>query len=137
MSIVRQAGLMTVLHRRTHDIVLTLIGLAFGTWFVGPKNLNPAELEWLAGDARLNQLAFESFWRSPILQFPVTAIRNTGFGWNFGLHQNGEGGLLAVAVRPLATHFQDGFQFQGVWVVICLAAQLVIARRILDRKSVV
>jgi len=130
MSIIRQAGFMTVLHRRTHDIVLTLIGLAFGTWFVGPKNLNPAELEWLAGDARLNQLAFESFWRSPILQFPVTAIRNTGFGWNFGLHQNGESGLLAVAVRPLATHFQDGFQFQGVWVVICLAAQLVIARRI-------
>lgn len=136
MSIFRRADLTNVSHRRTCDIVLTLIGIAFGLWFVGPKNLNPAELEWLAGDARLNQLAYESFWRSPILEFPVTAIRNTGFGWNFGLHQNGESGLLAVAIRPLATHFRDGFQFQGLWIVICLAAQLVIARRVLQELGV-
>ena len=54
------------------------IGLIFGLWFVGIRNVFPWNLDWLngKGDGSYDQLGFEFFRNSPLIQWPITAIPN-------------------------------------------------------------
>jgi len=106
------------------------LGFPFGAWLVGFQNLNPKSLEWLSADARLAQLGYEFFWRAPCWQFPIDATSNFGVGWGVGLNQNAYNSLLAFVLKPVATFFPTGFQFQGIWIAACFTLHVVIARKI-------
>ena len=116
--------------RSSADIRVGALGFLFGAWLVGFQNLNPKSLEWLSADARLAQLGYEFFWRAPWWQFPIDATSNFGVGWGVGLNQNAYNSLLAFVLKPVATFFPTGFQFQGIWIAACFALHVVIARKI-------
>ena len=54
------------------------LGFIFGLWFIGIRNVFPWNLEWLngKGDGSYAQLSFEFFRKSPLIQWPITAIPN-------------------------------------------------------------
>lgn len=116
--------------RTSVDLLYGSIGFLFGAWLVGFRNLNPRSIQWLSADARLAQLGYEFFWRSPWMQFPLDATPNFGERWGVGLNQNAYNSLLALILKPIAVFFPTGFQFQGVWIAVCFALQAVIARRL-------
>ena len=115
-------------HRET--AVVAVLGAVLGTWFIGLGNLAPASLGWLKKDAVLNQIAYEYFWRSSYFQFPLSATPNLGVGWGTGLHSNGENLIVALVFKPLASQFDHGFQFQGIWIVLCFSLHALAANRV-------
>lgn len=128
------------LSRVSTDVVVGVIGFVFGAWLVGFQNLNPESLQWLSADARIAQLGYEFFWRSPWWQFPIDATPNFGVGWGVGLNQNAHNSLLALILKSVAVFFPAGFQFQGLWIATSFALHAVIARKIfgelrLDRSA--
>lgn len=123
-------GPVQVVRRVPTDIRAGLLGFIFGAWLIGFRNLSPRSLEWLSADARLAQLGYQFFWRSSWWQFPLDSTPNFGVGWGVGLNQNAYNSLLALILKPVAVFFPDGFQFQGVWIAVCFAMHVIIARRL-------
>jgi len=122
--------LVTSKQSRREVAITAIFGAALGTWLIGLQNVAPTSLDWLKKDAVFNQIAFEYFWNSPFFQFPLSATPNLGVGWGTGLHSNGENLFVALLVKPVAWLFDQGFQFQEIWLVLCFSLQAAAANRV-------
>jgi hypothetical protein len=110
-----------------------LIGLLFGAWFIGPANVLPWSLDWLnnKGDGSYDQLAFEFFRSTPVLQWPITAMPNYVTGSNQVLGSGN--GLFAIPAKIIGKLIPGEFQYLGVWIVFCFVLQGYFAEKIISR----
>jgi hypothetical protein len=110
-------------------------GLFFGIWFVGIRNMFPWNLEWLngKGDGSYDQLGFEFFRNSPLIQWPITAIPNyvTGSGQVLGSGN----GLFAIPAKVIGQFVPGEFQYLGIWVVFCFCLQGMFAEKLISRLT--
>jgi len=112
-------------------------GFIFGSWLIGFRNLNPYSIEWLQGDARLAQIGYEFFWRSPWAQFPFNSTPKFGLGWKTGLNQSSQNSLVPVLFKPIAQHSSGGFQFQGIWIATSYGLHALVGFRIFSHLALV
>ena len=111
----------------------TAIGIVFGTFFVGARNILPWNDAWLygKGDGSSTQLVFQFFRQSPFFQWPVTAIPNYAFGANT-VNPDGNA-LFSVGAKVIGLFVPGQFQYFGVLIVLWFALQALFAERLLSR----
>ena len=111
------------------------MGLIFGLWFIGLNNVFPWNLEWLngKGDGSYDQLNFEFFRKSPLIQWPITAMPNyvAGSGQVLGSGN----GLFAIPAKIIGQVIPGNFQYLGIWIVFCFCLQGLFAERLLSRLT--
>ena len=111
------------------------LGLLFGVWFIGIKNVFPWNLEWLngKGDGSYDQLNFEFFRKNPLFQWPITAMPNyvAGSGQVLGSGN----GLFAIPAKIIGLVVPGNFQYLGIWIVFCFCLQGLFAERLLSRLT--
>jgi hypothetical protein len=111
------------------------VGLVFGLWFIGISNVFPWSLEWLngKGDGSYDQLGFEFFRNSPLIQWPITAIPNyvTGSGQVLGSGN----GLFAIPAKIIGQIVPGEFQYLGIWIVFCFCMQGMFAEKLISRLT--
>jgi hypothetical protein len=110
-----------------------VLGCLFGLWFVGIRNVFPWNLDWLngKGDGSYDQLTFEFFRKSPLIQWPVTAMPNYVSGSEQVLGSGN--GLFAIPAKVIGQVIPGEFQYLGVWVVLCFCLQGFFAEKLLSR----
>ena len=111
------------------------VGLVFGLWFIGISNVFPWSLEWLngKGDGSYDQLGFEFFRNSPLIQWPITAIPNyvTGSGQVLGSGN----GLFAIPAKIIGQIVPGEFQYLGIWIDFCFCMQGMFAEKLISRLT--
>ena len=111
------------------------VGLVFGLWFIGFNNVFPWSLEWLngKGDGSYDQLSFEFFRKSPLIQWPITAIPNyvAGSGQVLGSGN----GLFAIPAKIIGQIVPGEFQYLGIWIVLCFCLQGMFAEKLISRLT--
>ena len=111
------------------------LGLIFGLWFVGIRNVFPWNLDWLngKGDGSYDQLGFEFFRKSPLIQWPITAMPNyvSGSGQVLGSGN----GLFAIPAKVIGQLIPGEFQYLGIWIVVCFCLQGMFAEKLISRLT--
>lgn len=111
-----------------------IFGLLFGSCLLGISRLNPFNTDWIIdGDLLSNQIAWNYFRRSDLIQWPLNLISNYGVGWsNFG---HGSNILLSIPLKYLTYLYSGEIQFLGFWICACCALQGYFAAKILNIYS--
>ncbi len=100
-----------------------VLGFGVGSWLLGAKHLSPWNYSWLysKGDGALTQLGFEFFRKTPLLQWPLTAVPQYVKGSNMILPtENAVANLLGKLFGLVVS---GNFQFVGLWIAACFALQ--------------
>ena len=126
---------MARLNRIPIGFVSAVVGLVFGLWFVGVSNVFPWNLEWLngKGDGSYDQLSFEFFRNSPLMQWPITGIPNYVAGSSQVLGSGN--GLFAIPAKIIGQIVPGEFQYLGIWVVFCFCLQGMFAEKLISRLT--
>jgi hypothetical protein len=110
-----------------------LIGGLFGLWFIGVSNVLPWKLNWLVNktDGSAQQLVFEFYRQTPIIQWPPLAVPNYIRGAN-SVSPIGSG-LIEFPLKIVGKFIPGNFQYLGLWVVACFCLQAYFGTRLLSR----
>lgn len=108
-----------------------IIGLMFGLWFIGPRNIFWGTTDWLnRSDLAAYQLSWEFFRQTPLLQWPLTAVPN--YGVSFQTVLVGGNALIELPLKFLRPILPTTFQYVGMWIVGCFFLQGYFAARLLS-----
>jgi hypothetical protein len=115
------------------SLAAALVGLIFGLWFLGPRNILPGTTGWLnRGDLAAYQVTSEFFRDTPLLQWPLTAIRQYGVGWQtMSVSIYGES-LIGIPLKLFNGILPRNFQYIGIWIVSCFVLQGYFAGKLLS-----
>ena len=95
----------------------------------------PWNLDWLngKGDGSYDQLGFEFFRKSPLIQWPITAMPNyvSGSGQVLGSGN----GLFAIPAKVIGQLIPGEFQYLGIWIVVCFCLQGMFAEKLISRLT--
>jgi len=118
---------------RKTALVSAAFGIVFGTIFLGPRNVLPWNLGWLAGkgDGSADQLVFQFFRQTPFLQWPITAVPNFVVGANT-VNPSGNT-IFTVGAKFVGLFVPGQFQYFGILIVLWFALQALLAERLLSR----
>ena len=120
--------------RRSNSSVVSFgLGVFSGTFFLGPRNVLPWNLHWLAGkgDASGDQLVFQFFRQTPFLQWPITSLSNYVVGAN--TVNPGGNTIFSVGAKFVGLFVPGQFQYFGILIVLWFALQALFAERLLSR----
>ena len=118
---------------RKTALVSAAFGIVFGTIFLGPGNVLPWNLGWLAGkgDGSADQLVFQFFRQTPFLQWPITSVPNFVVGANT-VNPSGNT-IFTVGAKFVGLFVPGQFQYFGILIVLWFALQALFAERLLSR----
>jgi hypothetical protein len=126
---------MARLNRLPIGFISATVGFVFGLWFIGFNNVFPWNLDWLngKGDGSYDQLGFEFFRQSPLIQWPITAMPNyvAGSGQVLGSGN----GLFAIPAKIIGQVVPGSFQYLGIWIVLCFFLQGMFAEKLISRLT--
>jgi len=109
------------LKRDLVSVAAAFVGLIFGSWFLGPRNILPWNTDWLnRGDLAALQFSWEFFRQTPLIQWPLTAVPNYGVSFQNSLSFNT---LVELPLKILRPILPLTFQYLGLWTVGCFVLQ--------------
>ncbi|MHB1129121.1 MAG: DUF6311 domain-containing protein [Ilumatobacteraceae bacterium] len=127
----KQALWRWFLGRDLTSIAAGIVGLIFGLWFLGPRNVLPGSTDWLnRGDLASYQLGWEFFRQTPFIQWPLTAVPNYGVSFHTVLVSGNA--LIELPLKFLRPVLPSTFQYVGMWIVGCFILQGYFAARLLS-----
>jgi len=110
-----------VSRRDLASVAAAFVGLIFGLWFLGPRNILPGNTDWLhQGDLAASQITWEFFRQTPLVQWPLTAVPNYGVSFQNSLSLNA---LVELPLKFLRPILPQTFQYLGLWTVGCFVLQ--------------
>ncbi len=119
------------LKRDLASVAAAFVGLIFGSWFLGPRNILPGTTDWLnRGDLAAYQLGWEFFRQTPLIQWPLTAVPNYGVSFHTVLFSGNA--LIELPLKFLRPILPSTFQYVGMWIVGCFVLQGYFAARLLS-----
>jgi len=121
------------LKRDLTAVAVALVGLIFGLWFLGPRNILPGTTAWLnRGDLAAYQVTSEFFRSTPLIQWPLTAIQQYGVGWQTTTVSIYGESLIGIPLKFVNGLLPMGFQYIGFWIVSCFILQGYFAAKLLS-----
>jgi len=123
-------------HLKTESARYTVLvfSVVYGLWILSPSNVWPTSTEWLRwGDMEFTQYIWQYFRRTPVLQWPVTAVQPYGEGWG---NISAGVALVGIPLKLFSPLLPDEFQFLGAWTLVCFVMQGWFAERILAHFGV-
>ena len=114
--------------------IALVIGFIFGIVLIGHSRVNPSNTDWIFDGDRLgNQIVWNYFRRSEVIQWPLNLISNYGYEWsNYG---HGSNILLSLPLKYLSFLLPNDFQFLGLWICACCALQGYFAAKLMGLFS--
>ena len=124
-----------LLSMKQPGVASAFIGCLVGLWFVGFKNVLPWNIDWLTNksDGSFDQLSFEFFRASPLIQWPLTALPNYLVGASQVLGSGN--GLVAIPAKYFGKLIPGSFQYLGAWILSCFILQGYFAEKILAKVT--
>ena len=110
-----------------------VLGLVFGTIFVGARNILPWNDAWLSGkgDLSADHLMWQFFRQTPLFQWPLSAMPNYVAGADIIFPT---GNVIApVFAKVIGLIVPGRFQYLGILIVAWFALQTYFAERLLFR----
>jgi hypothetical protein len=98
-----------------------LIGTINAVFLIGPKAIDPTNLDWLWGDPMTNYLGWAFLRDDPAWRFPPTFTTQLGYPLGISVSFTDSIPLLAVLLRPLSPILP--FQYIGVYSCLLMVLQ--------------
>jgi hypothetical protein len=123
--------MMSLISKHRSPLLAALAGFLFGLWFIGPVNVWPTSTKWLSsGDMAHAQYMWEYFRRTPLVQWPITAVRPYGEDWGTIFPATAGNVLAGLPVKFLSSVLPAQFQYLGLWTLSTFVLQGVLAERL-------
>ena len=129
-QVLKKALQILTLQNRS-QVLVVLISLSFGLWFITPHNVWPTSVDWLNyGDMAFMQHAWQYFRYTPLLQWPITEITAAGDGWG---SINPSIAFLGLPLKFISPTLPTSFQYLGLWTLANFGLQGFFAERLFFR----
>jgi hypothetical protein len=97
---------------------------------VGPRVLNPHNIDWLALDTATHYLGWAFYRQDVHLHWPITFTNRVGYPIGDSIAFFDLNPLLAVLLKPLSPLLPVPFQYLGIEILLQLTLQLFFALRL-------
>ena len=113
------------------DLVIALIaGFFYALLVMGPRPLNPRNVNWIAFDPAYHYIGWEMFRQDPHVHWPITYTDRLGYPQGESVALLDLNPLLAVALKPLSPLLPEPAQYFGLEVILACALQFFFAFRL-------
>ena len=108
------------------------LGTCFSCLVVGPKPLDPSNINWLAGwDPSQEYFGWASFRNGPWL-FPIGLNPNYGMEFSSSIVYSDSLPILALLFKLLSPILPNTFQYLGLWNLTCFILQAIFAWKLIS-----
>ncbi len=112
-------------------LAISLIaGFFYALLVMGPRPLNPRNVNWLAFDPAYHYIGWEMFRQDPHLHWPLTYTDRLGYPKGESVALLDLNPLLAVVLKPLSFLLPEPAQYFGLEVILCCTLQFFFAFRL-------
>lgn len=108
-------------------------GFCYALLVMGPRPLNPRNVNWLAFDPAYHYIGWEMFRQDPHLHWPLTYTDRLGYPKGESVALLDLNPLLAVVLKPLSFLLPKPAQYFGLEVILCCTLQFFFAFRLFRR----
>lgn len=108
-----------------------LAGFFYALLVMGPRPLNPRNVNWVAFDPAYHYIGWELYRQDPHLHWPITYTDRLGYPKGESVALLDLNPLLAVVLKPLSALLPDPAQYFGIEVILACALQFFFAFRLL------
>ena len=104
-------------------IAAVLLGTINAVFLIGPKAIDPTNLDWLRGDPVTHYLGWAFLRDDPAWHFPPTFTTQLGYPLGITVSFTDSIPLLAVLLRPLSPILPEPFQYIGPYTCLLMVLQ--------------
>jgi hypothetical protein len=112
-------------------IISLLVGLLYTVLFMGPRVLNPRDIDWLTPDPVAHYAGWELFRHDPQWHWPLSYTTYIGYPVGEAAALMDFNSLIAVPLKVLSPFLPEPFQYFGFEIVLCCGLQFFFAWRLL------
>jgi hypothetical protein len=114
------------------DLAIALLaGLAYALLVMGPRPLNPRNVNWIAFDPAYHYIGWELYRQDPHLHWPLTYTDRLGYPEGESVALEDLNPLMALALKPVSFLLPEPAQYFGLEVILCCTLQFFFAFRLL------
>jgi hypothetical protein len=111
----------------------TIMGTLYTLWVMGPKPLDPRNVDWLTFDGAQHEIAWELYRQDRNLHWPITFTDRIGYPEGESISLLDPNPLIAVILKPLSRFLSEPFQYEGPQVVLIYTLQFFFALLLFSR----
>ncbi len=113
------------------DLTLALVaGFFYALLVMGPRPLNPRNVNWIAFDPAYHYIGWEMFRQDPHVHWPITYTDRLGYPQGESVALLDLNPLLAVALKPWSPLLPEPAQYFGLEVILACTLQFFFAFRL-------
>ena len=114
------------------DLAIALVaGFFYALLVMGPRPLNPRNVNWIAFDPAYHYIGWEMFRQDPHIHWPITYTDRLGYPQGESVALLDLNPLMAMALKPLSPLLPEPAQFFGLEVILACTLQFFFAFRLL------
>ena len=110
--------------------IAALAGFFYALLVMGPRPLNPRNVNWVAFDPAYHYIGWELFRQDPHVHWPLTYTDRLGYPVGESIALLDLNPLLAVALKPLSPLLPEPAQYFGIEVILVCTLQFFFAFRL-------
>jgi len=123
---------LTPAKRLKFDLAIALVaGFFYALLVMGPRPLNPRNVNWIAFDPAYHYIGWEMFRQDPHVHWPVTYTDRLGYPQGESVALLDLNPLMAAALKPLSFLLPEPAQYFGLEVIFACTLQFFFAFRLL------
>ena len=104
-------------------MIALIAGFFYALLVMGPRPLNPRNVNWIAFDPAYHYIGWEMFRQDPHVHWPITYTDRLGYPQGESVALLDLNPLLAVALKPLSPLLPEPAQYLGwkslIWHARC------------------
>ncbi len=114
------------------DLAIALVaGVLYALLVMGPRPLNPRNVNWIAFDPAYHYIGWELYRQDPHLHWPLTYTDRLGYPEGESVALLDLNPLMAVVLKPVSFLLPEPAQYFGLEVILCCTLQFFFAFRLL------
>jgi hypothetical protein len=111
--------------------IALIVGFFYALLVMGPRPLNPRNVNWIAFDPAYHYIGWEMFRQDPHVHWPVTYTDRLGYPQGESVALLDLNPLMAVVLKPLSFLLPEPAQYFGLEVILACALQFFFAFRLM------
>ncbi len=113
------------------DVAIALVaGFFYALLVMGPRPLNPRNVNWVAFDPAYHYIGWELYRQDPHVHWPLTYTDRLGYPKGESVALLDLNPLMAVVLKPLSPLLPEPAQYFGIEVILVCALQFFFAFRL-------
>ena len=110
--------------------IALIAGFCYALLVMGPRPLNPRNVNWIAFDPAYHYIGWEMFRQDPHVHWPVTYTDRLGYPQGESVALLDLNPLMAMALKPLSFLLPEPAQYFGLEVILACTLQFFFAFRL-------